>query len=141
MSEKTAERLALEARYEAHGKKVPGNIGDEKLKERVEELDAEAAKAAADKEAEAKKDDGSHPKANAPAGDAGRQPPQVAAPTTNTGRKTPKVDAPKIDIFEVIDTVRHNGKRYKPGDPIELDVRAEAPGLINAGVIADPNTE
>ncbi len=63
--------------------------------------------------------------------------PAVAKP--NAKRKA--MPEPEMDIFEVIDRVRHSGKLYKPGDPIELDINTELPGLIAAGVIADPDTE
>ncbi len=130
MPDKTPERAALEKEADELDLKVPGNIGDEKLKARIEEAKAAQNGSGA---------------ANAPA--AGEQTsPQVtgnpAAPAVakpNAKRKA--MPEPEMDIFEVIDRVRHSGKLYKPGDPIELDINTELPGLIAAGVIADPDTE
>lgn len=129
MSDKSPERIALEKEAAELDLKVPGNIGDEKLKSRIEEAKAE------------QNGSGS---TNAPAaGD--NTSPQVtgnpATPAATTSRTQPAKPEPEIDIFEVLDRVRHGGTLYKPGDPIELDVKTELPPLIAAGVIADPDTE
>lgn len=131
MTGKTPEREALEKEAEGLGLKVPGNIGDAKLAERIEEAKA------------AQNDSGT---ANAPAAGEQTSPqvtgdqaaPAATAPAQPTASKQPE---PTTDIFEVIDRVRHGGRVYEIGDPIELDVKTELPALIAAGVIADPDTE
>ena len=131
MSKKTPEREALEKEAAELDLKVPGNIGDEKLKERIEEAKAAqigsgAANATAAGEQTSPQVTGDQA---APAATAQAQP---------TASKQPE---PATDIFEVIDRVRHGGKVYEIGDPIELDVKTELPALIAAGVIAVTTTE
>lgn len=126
MSDKTPEREALEKEATDLEVKFAGNIGDEKLRERIEEAKAAqngsgAANAAAAGGETSPQVTGNHA---APAVTQVKEP--VAPPVSGTG------------LFEVRDRVRHNGTFHSPGDPIELDLKTEAPALIAAGVIAPP---
>ncbi len=153
MTGKTPEREALEKEAEGLGLKVPGNIGDGKLAERIEEAKAAQndngtanAPAAGEQTSPQATGDQAAPAATAvPAIRLAKQQTTSASGLTQSpgiGKqaKTARPE-PDTDLFEVIDRVRHGGKVYEIGDPIELDVKTELPALIAAGVIADPTTE
>lgn len=153
MSKKTSEREALEKEAAELDLKVPGNIGDEKLKERIEEAKAAQngsgaadATAAGEQTSPQVTGDQAAPANNAvPPIEIAKQ--QTASASGLTQPSDTNLSAhrappePDTDIFEVIDRVRHGGKVYEVGDPIELKVKTELPALIAAGVIAGPDTE
>lgn len=120
MSDKSPERIAMEAEAEKLQVSFPANIGDDKLQAKIDEAKAALGQSAP------------------------KTPPKEDGTGKTSGQKKrakTKEPEPETDVFEVIDRLRHNGTLYKPGDPIELDVNKELPGLVTAGVIADPNEE
>ena len=98
---KTADREALEARAEELGVTFAANIGDDKLAERVARAEAKAAT-----------DGGTAGAAEAKAGGDDAETAPVAAAA-----------AKEATIAAVVlpgETLRHNGTRYAPGDPVTL---------------------
>ena len=109
MAEKTPVRLALEARATELGIKVPGNIGDKKLAQRIEAREAEIA---------GNKDTKPVKGASGAAAENGHEP-QAGAKVAPADKKPPAQTPKTVIVTGPIGGRRRAGRRFG-AEPVEI---------------------